>query len=109
RSRSFESADLALDATQPATTILDSPADHFISEWLTGCDMESQETRIEVGAERVDVVDEQMFETGPLGEQIAEHTVAKEIGNFVPVADRVQALQWFVVGVVAPFSRCLGP
>jgi hypothetical protein len=44
------------------------------------------------GAEGVDVVEEEIVEGGLFGEEGGESAVAEEIGDFVPVADGVDAL-----------------
>ena len=105
----FQNADLAVDARQPAAAVLDAPADHLEGERFPRIDVQPEQSGVEVRAERVDVVDQQVLQSRPLGEEIAENAVAEQVRHLVPVADRVEALQRFVVGVVGPLPGGLCP
>ena len=57
-----------------------------------------------VRAEGVNVVQHEVLQLRALGEQPGKHAVAQQIGHLEPVADRVQALRWEVVGVIAALA-----
>ncbi len=66
--------------------------------------MQAKLGRVRVGAERVNVMEQQMFQLRLFRQQLREHAVAEQVGNLVPMADRMQALAGQVVGVVSGFA-----
>ena len=109
KGQSLEDADPAIHPSQAAAAILKAPGDHLEVQCPSRGQVHPQQPRVEVGAEGVDVVQHQVFQLRPVGEQFSQHTVAQEVGDFVPVTHRVQAVQRFVGGVVASLAGGLGP
>ena len=72
-------------------------------------DVKAEDGGIDIGAQRVDIVHHEMLQLRPFGQQLGQHAVAQQVGDFVPVADRVQALLRQVVGVVAAFAHASRP
>ena len=71
--------------------------------------MLAQQQGIHVGAQRVDVVHQQMAQRRALGQQPGKHAVAQQVRHLIPVADGMQTLRRQVVGVVAALARLLRP
>ena len=65
--------------------------------------------RIHVGAQRIDVVQHQVLQVGLLGQQARQHAVLQQVRHFIPVADRVQALQRHIIGVIAALAGPFRP
>ena len=105
----LDQAQPAVDARQAAAPVLDAPGDHLAGPGAALVDVLAEQHRVDVRAQRVDVVDQQMRSCGRCGQQVAQHAVAQQVGHLVPVADRVQALGRQVVGVVAALAHALRP
>ena len=105
----FDKADSAVHAGQAATAILDSARDNLEGEACAVPDMQSQKCRVRIGAKGVDIVQKQVLQLGPFGQQLAQNTIAQQVGDFIPVADRVQTLERHVVGIITGFARALSP
>ena len=72
-------------------------------------DVPAQQARIEIGPQRVDVVQEQVLQLRAIEEQPGQRAVAEHVGHLEPVAGGVQALQRHVVGVVVAAAGRFGP
>ena len=72
-------------------------------------DVQAEHRRVRVRAERVNVVQHQMLQLRAFGQQVRQHAVAQQVGDLVPVADRMQALRREIVGVIAAFARLRAP
>src|SRR5690606_22733416 len=57
----FDQAQLPVDAGEPTSPVLDSPRDNLRGERRSFLDVITKDPRIDVGAERVDVVDHQVL------------------------------------------------
>jgi hypothetical protein len=104
---SFDEAGLAVDPGEAASAVFEAAVDDFEAEAGTGLQMEAEEGGVEVCAERIDVMKEEELELGALLQQPGQGAVPEEVGDLVPMSDRMQALQGKVVGVVGGLAgRC---
>ena len=71
--------------------------------------MPSEQSRVEIGAEGVDIMEHQRAQGRALLQHGREGAVEEEVGDFVPVADRVEALERLVIAVVGAFAGGFGP
>ena len=65
--------------------------------------------RIEVGAERIDIVQHDGLELRMFGEQRGEYAVAEEVRNLIPVSMRIKALPRHVVDIIVPLAPGASP
>ena len=71
--------------------------------------MEAENGGVRIHAGGVDIVKEQRPQSGTLANQIPERAIEKEIRDFKPMPDRVQALGREVVAVVGSLANRAGP
>ena len=92
-----------------AALVFDSTSDHFECQAAAGLDVQTQDARIEVGPQRVDVVHHQHFELRAFVDELGQHAILEQIGDFEPVADGVEALLRHVVAIVCAFAHLFCP
>ena len=105
----LDEADASVDTCKAAAAIFNAAGHDFDGHGGAGGDVAAEDPRVEVGADGVDVVDHQIAEVWLCVEEVAEDAVAEDVGDFVPVADGMEALEGEVVGVVGAFSALLRP
>ena len=107
--QALHQAHAVVHAGQAATAVLDVARDHFRGQRRAFLDMVSEERRVQIHRRGIDVVDQQVLQPRPLLQQAEQRAVAQQVGHFVPVAHRVQALHRQVAGVIAAFTQLPGP
>ena len=88
----FDQPEPAVDAGEAAAAIVDAPGDDLEGETGLVLDMDAEEGGVEVGAEGIDVMEEEIAELWPLLEELGEGAVAEKVGDFEPMADGMKAL-----------------
>ena len=105
----FDQPGTAVDAGEAAAAVLEAAGDDFEGEGRAAFEVLAEQGGIDIGSEGVDVMQQQGFQLRALAEEFCQGAVAQEVGDFIPMADGVQALQREVVGVVAGFAGAGGP
>jgi hypothetical protein len=89
--------------------ILQPAADDLEGEAGAALEMVAEEDRIRVGAQSVDVAEQELSQLGALPQEAGEHTISEKVRDFIEVTDRMEALEWNVVRVVGGLSFGLSP
>ena len=105
----FDESWAAIDAGEAAAAIVEAARNDLEGEAGVLLDMEAEQGRVEIGAEGVDVMEEEIAELGPLLEELGERAVAEEIGDFEPMTDGMEALEREVIGVIGGLAGGMGP
>ena len=105
----LDEPDPAIDARQAAAAVFQAAGDDLEGEARAAPDMPAQQGGINIGSQRVDVVEQQILQLRALRQQPRQDAIPQEIGHFIPMADGVQALERQVVRVVAGLARAAGP
>lgn len=109
KGEAFDQAWEAVDAGEAAAAVLKAAGDDFEGEAGVGGAVGGEQCGIGLGAEGIDVVEEEVLETGMGLEELGESAVAEEVGDFEEMPDRMQALEGDVVGVIGGFAGVAGP
>ena len=105
----FHQPQRAIHRGQTAAAVLNVALDDFRGHGRALFDVVAEQRRVESGAGSIHVVDQQVLQLRPLTEQRGERAVAQHVGDFVPVADGVEALERQVVRIVRAFAGLVRP
>ena len=106
---SFDESQLAVHARKAAALILDAPRDDLEAQARPALEVQPEERGIDVRAQGVHVVHEEMLQLRTLRQQAGQYAVAQQIRKLEPMADGMQALARQVVGVVAALAGAARP
>src|SRR3954465_6044657 len=99
--QAFNQAESAIQSREASAPIIEPPRDQFERKAGAGLNMLAKQSRIEICAECVNIVKQQILQLGPFGQQTSQHSIQKQIGYFIPVSNRVQTLEGKIVRVIA--------
>ena len=83
---------MAVKTRKTAAVVLDAPRDDFDGHGSSAGDMAAENAGVKIRAQRVHVMNHQIAQTGPALKHCLENTVAKKVGNLIPVAHGMETL-----------------
>ena len=105
----FDKAWGAIDAGEASTAVLEAAGDHFERKGGLRFDVPAEQCGVEIGSQRIDIVQEEVLKLWLSLQQGSQLAIAEQIGEFVPVTGRVEALEREVIGIVRRLAGFLGP
>lgn len=106
---SLDEAGETIDAGESATAILEAAMNHLEGQAASMGAVPAEEGGVGIGADGVDVMEEQVLDGGLGAEQAGEDAIAEEVGDFEEMTDGMEALGGEIVGVVGRFAGGLRP
>lgn len=100
----FDQAQAAINAGETAAAVIEAARDDLEREAVAAMDVEAEDGGVEVGAERIDVVKEEVTQLGTLLEEVGDHAITEEVGDFEPMSNRMKTLEGEIIGVVGGFA-----
>ncbi len=107
--QALHQAQPAVDHGKSAAAILNVTLNDLGRHRGAPFDVKAQQRGVQVHAGGIHIVEHQVPQTRPLGQQRRESSVAQHVGNLIPVADWVETLHGKVVGVTAALAHLRGP
>ena len=100
----FHESHLAVHSSQAATPVLQPARNHLKSQPRSALNVHTQQARVDICSQRIDVMEHEVFELRARGQNGAQGTVAEKIGQLVPVSYGMHALQRHIVRIVTGFA-----